>query len=137
VSLLIVVLVSAAILGVTCVVYGGLLVRLLRLDPEARTPAVELREDRDYVPIAPKFLITQHFPAIAAAGPIVGPILATLWFGWVPALAWILIGCIFISGVLDMASLVASVRHKARSIAEVLREYMTRPHIYCSLCSSG
>lgn len=67
----------------------------------------------------------QHFSAIAAAGPIVGPILAGVAFGWLPALIWILCGSILIGGVHDFASLVASVRHKARSIAEVVREHMS------------
>ncbi|MBI3117061.1 MAG: carbon starvation protein A, partial [Candidatus Hydrogenedentes bacterium] len=76
-------------------------------------------------PIEPKFLLSQHFSAIAAAGPIVGPILAGVMFGWLPALLWILAGSIFIGGVHDMGSLVASIRHKARSIAEVVREHMS------------
>lgn len=107
-------------------VYGRLLARLLRLDSGAKTPAVEMRDDVDYVPIEPKFLLGQHFSAIAAAGPIVGPILAGLYFGWLPALIWIILGAIFIGGVHDTASLVASIRHKARSIAEVVRDHMTR-----------
>jgi carbon starvation protein len=89
VSLLIVVLASAVVLAVAYRVYGSLLVRLLRLDPNAPTPAVALRDDVDYVPTEPKFLMGQHFSAIAAAGPIVGPILAGVMFGWAPALAWI------------------------------------------------
>lgn len=68
----------------------------------------------------------QHFSAIAAAGPINGPILAGTIFGWVPALLWILIGTIFIGGVHDMGTLVASVRHKARSIAEVIRTNVSK-----------
>ena len=68
----------------------------------------------------------QHFSAIAAAGPIVGPILAGLTFGWLPALIWILVGSIFIGGVHDFGALVASIRHKARSIAEVVRDNMSR-----------
>jgi carbon starvation protein len=56
----------------------------------------------------------------------VGPIAAGLLFGWAPALIWIIVGCIFIGAVHDMTSLVASVRHKARSIAEVVREHMSR-----------
>lgn len=106
--------------------YGSLLAKLLHLDPERETPAVALRDDVDYVPIDPKFLLGQHFSAIAAAGPIVGPILAGVMFGWVPALLWIVLGSIFIGGVHDLGALVASVRHKARSIAEVVREHMTR-----------
>ncbi|MFA0759159.1 MAG: hypothetical protein KEFWMYNX_002311 [Candidatus Fervidibacter sp.] len=106
--------------------YGSLLVRLLRLNPDRATPAIELRDDVDYVPIDPKFLLTQHFSAIAAAGPIVGPILAGIMFGWLPALLWIVLGSIFVGGVHDIGALVASVRHKARSIMEVVRENMSR-----------
>ncbi len=125
-TLLVVVVVSAVILMAAYWIYGPILGRLLQLDPQARTPAETLRDDIDYVPIEPRFLITQHFSAIAAAGPIVGPILAGYMFGWLPALVWILVGSIFIGGVHDMTSLVASIRHQARSIAEVVRDHMTR-----------
>lgn len=125
-SLLPVVLLSAIVLSIAYVTYGRVLARLLRLDPNKPTPAVELNDGVDFEPIEPKFLLSQHFSAIAAAGPIVGPILAGVWFGWVPALIWILIGCIFIGGVHDLTSLTASIRHKARSIAEVVRDHMTR-----------
>lgn len=124
-SLLLVVVFSAVFLSVAYRLYGPILVRLLKLDPQARTPAVELRDDVDYVPIEPKFLLSQHFSAIAAAGPIVGPILAGVMFGWLPALIWILLGSVFIGGVHDMTSLAASIRHKARSIAEVVRDHMS------------
>ncbi|HWB20869.1 MAG TPA: carbon starvation CstA family protein [Phycisphaerales bacterium] len=125
-SLLTIMLVSAALLMVAYRIYGGLLSRFLRLDDSKVTPAVSMRDGLDYEPIEPKFLLSQHFSAIAAAGPIVGPILAGVMFGWMPALIWILIGSIFIGGVHDMAALIASVRHKARSIAEVVREHMSR-----------
>lgn len=125
-SLLPVVLLSAIVLAIAYVTYGRFLARLLRLDPHKPTPAVELNDGVDFEPIEPKFLLSQHFSAIAAAGPIVGPILAGVWFGWMPALIWILIGCIFIGGVHDLTSLTASIRHKARSIAEVVRDHMTR-----------
>ena len=125
-SLLVILLPAAVLLAVAYRVYGGLLTRLLRLDPQAPTPAVALRDDVDYEPIPPQFLLGQHFSAIAAAGPIVGPILAGVTFGWAPALAWILIGSILIGGVHDMTALVASVRHRARSIAEVVRDHMSR-----------
>lgn len=124
-SLLSVVLLSALVLVAAYWTYGPVLSRLLRLDPKSETPAVRLRDDVDYVPIEPKFLLTQHFSAIAAAGPIVGPILAGAMFGWAPALLWILIGSVLIGGVHDMTSLVASIRHQARSIADVVREHMT------------
>ncbi len=95
------------------------------LDPKAETPAVALRDDVDYVPIEPKFLLSQHFSAIAAAGPIVGPIVAGVAFGWLPAWLWILFGSILIGGVHDFTTLVASIRHNARSIAEVVRDHMS------------
>jgi carbon starvation protein len=125
-NMLTIVLASAAILTVAYLTYGPLLVRLLKLDSKARTPAYEYRDDLDYSPLAPNELLSQHFSAIAAAGPIVGPILAGVMFGWLPALIWILVGSILIGGVHDFTALVASIRHKARSIAEVVRDHMSR-----------
>lgn len=125
-SMLAIILGSAALLSIAYLTYGPLLVRLLKLDPKAKTPAYELRDDVDYAPIAPNELLSQHFSAIAAAGPIVGPILAGVMFGWLPALIWILVGSILIGGVHDFTALVASIRHKARSIAEVVRDHMSR-----------
>lgn len=125
-SLPVITLLAAVPLLLAYFTYGRLLTRLLGLRADVVTPAVELRDDVDYVPIESKFLLSQHFSAIAAAGPIVGPILAGVQFGWVPALLWIILGSIFIGGVHDITSLVASVRHKARSIAEVVRDHMSR-----------
>jgi carbon starvation protein len=125
-NMLLIVLGSAGLLSVAYWTYGPLLVRLLKLDPQKTTPAVELRDDVDYSPLAPNELLSQHFSAIAAAGPIVGPILAGVMFGWLPALIWILVGSILIGGVHDFTALVASIRHKALSIAEVVREHMSR-----------
>ncbi len=103
-----------------------MLTRLLRIDPATETPANRYRDGADFEPIDRKFLLGQHFSAIAAAGPIVGPILAGVMFGWLPALLWILIGSILIGGVHDFTSLVASLRHRARSIAELVRTRMSR-----------
>lgn len=125
-SLLAIVLICAVVLATAYRLYGSWLVRLLRLDRDTPTPAVELRDDLDYMPLEPRSLLSQHFSAIAAAGPIVGPILAGAMFGWLPALIWIILGSIFIGGVHDLSALTASIRHKARSIAEVIREHMSR-----------
>jgi carbon starvation protein len=125
-TLVTIVLVSAVFLVLAYRLYGGWLARALRLGATRVTPAIELRDDVDYVPIERRFLLSQHFSAIAAAGPIVGPILAGLMFGWLPAIVWILLGCVLIGGVHDLTALVASIRHKARSIAEVVREHMSR-----------
>lgn len=125
-NLLVVVVVSAVILFVAYYTYGTLLARLAGLDPKTVTPAVELQDGIDFDPLNPSSLVPQHFSAIAAAGPIVGPILAGMTFGWLPALLWILIGSVFIGGTHDFFALVASVRHKAKSIAEVVRDHMSQ-----------
>ena len=107
--------------------YGKFLAKkVFQLDDTKVTPAVEINDGQDYVPAKKGFLLGQHFSAIAAAGPINGPILAAVMFGWFPAIIWCLVGAILIGGVHDMGSLVASVRYKAKSITEVIRVNVTR-----------
>ncbi|MBN1894207.1 carbon starvation protein A [bacterium] len=122
----VVVLVSMVILALGYVFYGKWLSRRLDLDDARPTPACAVDDGMDYVPAGKGFLLGQHFSAIAAAGPIVGPILAGIWFGWLPTLLWILLGAIFIGGVHDFSSLLASVRHKAASIGELARQNLSR-----------
>lgn len=106
-------------------IYGSFLTRRFGLDDSQPTPACSMTDGVDYIPTRPPILLAQHFASIAAAGPIVGPILAGLWFGWLPALLWIVFGCIFIGAAHDFANLVASIRHKARSIAELVKEHIS------------
>lgn len=116
---------SMVLFGLAYVTYGRFLARALELDDKRLTPACEVNDGQDFVPAKWSLLLGQHFSAIAAAGPIVGPILAGMWFGWVPALLWIVIGAIFIGGVHDTTSLVASIRHRATSIGQLVKTYMT------------
>ncbi|NVJ25718.1 carbon starvation protein A [Myxococcus sp. AM011] len=104
--------------------YGGFIARQFRLDGETATPAHTKNDGVDFVPTKPFYLLGQHFSAIAAAGPIAGPILAAQQFGWLPALLWIAVGSVFIGAMHDFATLVASVRHGAVSIAEVVRSHL-------------
>ncbi|MFA4991589.1 MAG: carbon starvation CstA family protein [Candidatus Omnitrophota bacterium] len=104
--------------------YGRFLAARFKPDDTCITPACRINDGVDYVPAKPALLLGQHFSAIAAAGPIVGPILACLWFGWLPAVLWIILGAVFIGGSHDFFSLAASVRHKACSIGEIVKEYM-------------
>src|SRR5687767_14715601 len=117
---------SGIALGLAYKWYGRILANFLELDPNALTPAHAQRDGVDYEPAKRSWLLPQHFSAIAAAGPIVGPILAGTYFGWLPAWIWIIVGAILIGGVHDLMTLVASVRHGAKSIAEVVRRYMNR-----------
>ncbi|MFY9342954.1 MAG: carbon starvation CstA family protein [Planctomycetota bacterium] len=111
--------------------YGRLLARWFGLDPAATTPAHTHRDGADYEPTARFYLLSQHFSAISAAGPIAGPILAATAFGWQPAFWWIVLGCIFIGAMHDFAALVGSVRHGACSIAQLLRHYLN-PRSYAA-----
>jgi len=103
-------------------VYGRMLRRKFGLDDSKPTPATTVNDRVDYCPTRTPVLFGHHFSSIAGAGPIVGPILAGALFGWGPALIWILVGAVLVGGVHDMGALIASIRHKARSIAEVARE---------------
>ncbi len=104
--------------------YGGWVSRQFAIDDSRVTPAHRLNDGIDYVPTRPFYLFAQHFSAIAAAGPIAGPILACQLFGWVPCILWIGLGVVLIGAVHDFSSLTASVRHQARSIAEITREHL-------------
>ncbi|MBL9201468.1 MAG: carbon starvation protein A [Opitutaceae bacterium] len=118
--------VSGVILGLAYRWYGRILARYLGLDDRVATPAHAKRDGLDFEPASRNWLLPQHFSAIAAAGPIVGPILAGTMFGWLPAWIWIIVGAILVGGVHDLTTLVASVRHDAKSIAEVVKRYMNR-----------
>src|SRR5687767_10012550 len=113
-----------AVLAVAYRLYGSWVARQFAIDDSRRTPAHELNDGVDYVPTKPFYLFGQHFSAIAAAGPIAGPILAAQNFGWLPCLLWIALGVVFIGAVHDFSSLALSVRHRARGIAEITREHL-------------
>ena len=115
---------AVLVLGYTF--YGRFVARQYALDPAATTPAVAHEDGVDFVPARPFYLLGQHFSAIAAAGPIVGPILACQQFGWLPCILWVGLGTVFIGAVHDLSALVASVRHGAVSIVEVVRRNVSR-----------
>ena len=105
--------------------YGRFLAKRYELDDSRLTPSHIHYDGIDRVPAQRSILLGHHFSSIAGAGPIVGPVIAVVAFGWMPALAWIIIGSIFVGGVHDFSALVASIRHNARSIAEIAKQYMS------------
>src|SRR5262245_38432210 len=117
-------LIFLAVLALGYWLHSGFVARQLALSDAAVTPARAVNDGQDFVPTRPFYLFGQHFSAIAAAGPIAGPILACKAFGWLPCLVWITLGVIFIGAVHDFLTLAASVRHGARSIAEITREQL-------------
>jgi carbon starvation protein len=125
-TILPVILICAVVLVVAYLVYGRLVVRWLGVEADRPTPAVEMEDGNDYVPAPVPVVLGGHFTAIAAAGPVVGPILAGLAFGWMPALLWIMVGAILIGGVHDTGALFASMRHRAASITQVVRQHMSK-----------
>ncbi len=102
--------------------YGRWVAKQFELDDARETPANVVNDGEDFVPIKRFYLFGQHFSAIAAAGPIAGPIIACQAFGWLPCLLWIALGVVLIGAVHDFSSLASSVRHGAQSIAEITRE---------------
>ena len=74
----------------------------------------------DYCPAKAPVLLGHHFASIAGAGPIVGPVIAA-GFGWMPVYLWVVFGSIFIGGVHDYASIIASVRHQSKSIGFIIQ----------------
>ena len=92
--------------------------RVFELSDDVRTPAVELDDGADYVPTKKSIVFGHHFTSIAGTGPIVGPAIAVMW-GWLPALLWVVVGCIFIGAVHDLGSLVVSLRNRGRSVGHI------------------
>ena len=118
---------AIVIFAIAYVVYGGFLKKkVFQLDDNKKTPAHTMKDGVDYVPAPAPVLLGHHFSSIAGAGPIVGPITAASSWGWLPAYLWVLIGNIFIGGVHDMSALVASIRNKAKSIAEIGSIYLSK-----------
>ncbi len=110
------------VFSVAYVLYGARIARWLGVDDARPVPAVTQTDGVDFVPTRPLVLFGHHFSSIAGAGPIVGPVFAAMAFGWLPALAWILVGAVFVGGVHDFTALMASIRNGGRSIADISRQ---------------
>jgi len=99
--------------------YGRFLAsKIFKIDPSRQTPACQLNDGVDFVPSKKALVFGHHFTSIAGTGPIVGPAIAVVW-GWVPALLWVLLGSIFMGAVHDFGSLIISMRHQGRTIADL------------------
>lgn len=105
--------------------YGRYLARrIFRVEPERVSPAREINDGVDFVPSKRDLVFGHHFTSIAGTGPIVGPAIAVVW-GWVPALLWVLVGSIVMGAVHDLGSLVISMRHRGRTIADLAGDVVT------------
>jgi len=101
-------------------IYGSFLEKnVIQADTNRITPARELNDGIDYSPAKKTILFGHHFSSIAGAGPIIGPLLGTLYFGWLGALLWVALGSVFLGAVHDYTSLMISVQNKGKSLAEI------------------
>ncbi len=101
-------------------IYGSFIEKkVLEIDNTRPTPAVELNDGIDYSPAKRPLLFGHHFSSIAGAGPILGPLLGVLYFGWLGALLWVAIGSVFLGAVHDFTSLMTSVRNKGTSLGDI------------------
>ena len=108
-------------------VYGRFLERkVIQADDKRITPARELEDGIDYSPAKKNLLFGHHFSSIAGAGPILGPLLGVLYFGWLGALLWVALGSVFIGAVHDYTSLMVSVQNKGTSLASISEHTLGR-----------
>jgi carbon starvation protein len=92
--------------------------KIYRLDPNYVTPAHQYQDGVDFVPTKKVILWGHHFTSVAGAAPIVGPAIAVYW-GWLPAFLWVILGTVFAAGVHDFGTLVLSVRNKGQSVGTI------------------
>ncbi len=107
--------------------------KIVRPRDDHATPAEVLDNGTDYVPTDRRVLFGHHFAAIAGAGPLVGPVLATQ-MGYLPGTIWIIIGAVFAGCVQDYLVLWISTRRRGRSLGQMARDELgalgrgRRPH---------
>ena len=119
---LVIVLIGIVALSAGYLLYGRWLAKKWGIDPKAKTPAYTHEDGQDYVPSS-KFTVFSHqFSSIAGAGPVTGPILASV-FGWVPVLLWLIIGGLFFGAVQDFGALYASVKNEGKSMGMIIEKY--------------
>ncbi|WP_221568883.1 carbon starvation protein A [Alkalihalobacillus sp. TS-13] len=92
--------------------------KIYKLDANYVTPAHKYKDGVDFVPTNRFVLWGHHFSSVAGAAPIVGPAIAVYW-GWLPAVIWVILGTVFAAGVHDFGALVLSVRNKGQSVGTI------------------
>jgi len=131
-------LVIALLAGVAFIVayhtYGRWLGgKIFRLSANAICPSRRLADGNDYVETSKGVVFGHHFASIAGTGPIVGPAVAIIW-GWVPALLWVVFGCIFIGAVHDFGALVVSLRNNGQTVGDIAGRVLNRRVRLLFLC---
>ena len=120
---LVIVLIGIVALSAGYLLYGRWLAKKWGIDPKAKTPAYTHEDGQDYVPSSKYTVFSHQFSSIAGAGPVTGPILASV-FGWVPVLLWLIIGGLFFGAVQDFGALYASVKNEGKSMGMIIEKYI-------------
>jgi carbon starvation protein len=124
-NILLLLLASIVLLIIGYRFYARFVDMAFNIDGTHPMPSEELKDGIDYVPTRKFVLFGHHFASIAGGGPIIGPTVA-LVFGWIPVWLWIVIGTVFIGVIHDFSALMASVREKGRSMAEIAEKTFGR-----------
>jgi len=104
--------------------YGRFLAKkIFKLQKDAPVPSRKLQDGIDYVPTRKGIIFGHHFTSIAGTGPIVGTAIGIIW-GWLPAILWVFLGCIFMGAVHDFGALVVSIRNEGKSLSDVAEKYI-------------
>ncbi len=98
---------------------------IYQLNNDNKTPAHEFQDNIDYVPTNKHILFGHHFTSIAGAAPIIGPCIAVYW-GWLPAILWVVLGTIFMGAVHDFGALVISLKEKGKSVADISSQVINK-----------
>ena len=106
-------------------IYGRFIEKQLKINDRNKTPAITKRDNIDYSPSKKIILFGHHFESIAGAGPIIGPILAISYFGWLPVVLWVSLGSVLIGAMHDYVSLIASVRNKGESVSNIAKKSLS------------
>ena len=120
---LVIISIGIVALGAGYLFYGRWLAKKWGIDPNAKTPAYTHEDGEDYVPSSRFTVFSHQFSSIAGAGPVTGPILASV-FGWVPVLLWLIIGGLFFGAVQDFGALYASVKNEGKSMGMIIEKYI-------------
>lgn len=107
--------------------YAEKIALIFQIDPHRPTPAVSKYDGVDYIP-AKSWLVLfgHHFSSIAGAGPVIGPVIGCIYWGWFPALLWVVLGSLFLGGVHDFVALMISVREGGDSVAEIADKVISK-----------
>ncbi|MEW6079514.1 MAG: carbon starvation CstA family protein [Thermodesulfobacteriota bacterium] len=124
-NVLAILVVSIVLFGIGYRFYARYIENVFDVDGSHVAPSVEVNDGVDYVPTRRFVIFGHHFASIAGGGPIIGPTVALI-FGYIPVWLWIILGTIFLGAVHDYTALLASMREKGRSMAEIAEKSFGR-----------